>query len=145
MTDFDVPFTVHPGIFQVLGGQLVSDRLRALSELVKNSYDADATVVEVRFDEGDPRQIKVSDDGHGMSLREIRNGWLQLGTPLKRQKTESEGNPASGPSMVAAGRRGAQSQDETVTASRSRREPGLPRCVDLQATQRGAQSGGGAA
>ncbi len=96
--DFDVHFTVHPGIFQVLGGQLVSDTLRALSELVKNSYDADASVAEVSFEEKPTRSIVVSDDGHGMSLLEIRKGWLQIGTPLKRDRTESEekGRPYSG-------------------------------------------------
>src|SRR6266480_4619958 len=123
VTDFDVPFTVHPGIFQVLGSQLVSDPLRALSELVKNSYDADATVVEVNFEEGDPRRIIVTDDGHGMSLREIRDGWLQLGSPLKRNRTMSEEKerPLSG--SMGIGRLAAFSLSNDVVLETGRSKP----------------------
>jgi signal transduction histidine kinase len=86
----NVQFTVHPGIFQALGSQLVSEPLRALSELVKNAYDADASVAKIIFKDGRKRTISVVDDGHGMSLEEIGEGWLQLGTPLKRERIASE-------------------------------------------------------
>src|SRR3989442_15303241 len=88
-SEIRVPFTVHPGIFQVLGGQLVSDKLRAISELVKNAYDADASHVKVNFKDSDEHQITIEDNGNGMDLSTIRNGWLQIGTPLKRMSTVS--------------------------------------------------------
>src|SRR2546426_8303165 len=81
--------TVNPEILHVLGEQLVSDRITALSELVKNSYDADAEKVEIEFSGGD--SISISDDGHGMNLDSIRNGWLQIGTPSKRRTNISPG------------------------------------------------------
>jgi DNA mismatch repair ATPase MutL len=43
------PLTVNPETVGVLGEQLVSDPLTALSELVKNAYDADAESVSIRF------------------------------------------------------------------------------------------------
>src|SRR6266571_3623675 len=79
--------TVNPEILQVLGEQLVSDHITALSELVKNAYDADAERVEVEFTGGD--RLVVSDNGHGMNLDNIRHGWLQIGTPLKRRTSTS--------------------------------------------------------
>jgi anti-sigma regulatory factor (Ser/Thr protein kinase) len=88
-TEITGSITVSPEIFSVLGAQLVSDPFTALSELVKNSYDADAELVEVRFVENEHRSIVVEDDGSGMTLDEIREGWLQIGTPLKRKASVS--------------------------------------------------------
>ena len=78
------PITVNPETVGVLGEQLVSDPLTALSELVKNAYDADAEIVRVRFP-GTKDAIIIEDDGNGMSLKEIVKGWLEIGSALKRK------------------------------------------------------------
>lgn len=52
------------------GEELVSKYEIAVSELVKNSYDADATLVEVSISED---SIAISDNGIGMSLDTVRD------------------------------------------------------------------------
>jgi signal transduction histidine kinase len=78
------PVTFNPETVRVLGEQLVSDPLTALSELVKNAYDADAEKVTIRFPRN-RKTIVIQDDGNGMSLDEIVKGWLEIGTGLKRR------------------------------------------------------------
>ncbi len=52
---------------------LIKDDFSALIELVKNSYDADATQVSIDFEElEDGLKIKIVDDWHGMSEDDIR-------------------------------------------------------------------------
>jgi len=82
--------TIHPEILKVMGEYLVSDPVVAISELVKNAYDADATRVFVRITTKLTQQIVIEDDGHGMNLDEIKNGWLMIGTPMKRERTRSK-------------------------------------------------------
>lgn len=81
-------FKVHPGIFTILGEQLVSDAPRALAELVKNAYDADATEVAIalRKKPNGESELIVEDNGHGMTRRELVEGWLQIAAPNKREK-----------------------------------------------------------
>lgn len=42
--------TVHPSVVFKLGEDLITDDVQALTELIKNSYDADSAGVEVRID-----------------------------------------------------------------------------------------------
>jgi len=55
-----------PRSFRSSARRLVGQSHIALAELIKNSYDADATRVEVTVR---PDSIVVSDDGHGMDFR----------------------------------------------------------------------------
>ena len=41
-----------------------------LSEVVANSWDADATHVDINIDTKE-RKITITDDGHGMTLQDI--------------------------------------------------------------------------
>lgn len=70
----------------LLGEQLITDEVAAVSELVKNSYDADAEEVRVTFH--DPSNIEtgyieVWDNGNGMSVETVLSSWLELGTLSK--------------------------------------------------------------
>lgn len=82
-------FTVEGRLLRELGERLVKQPEVALLELVKNAYDADASICRVRLEL--PKQIVISDDGHGMTLEEFANGWMRIGTstraasPLSRQ------------------------------------------------------------
>jgi signal transduction histidine kinase len=79
------PLKANLHILRLLGDELIGSPRLAVFELVKNAYDADAELVTVRIDlESDSRTISIKDNGCGMSLDTIRNGWLQIGTPLKR-------------------------------------------------------------
>ena len=47
VTDFDsttASFRVHASLIYKLGESLIADEITALSELIKNAYDADATI-----------------------------------------------------------------------------------------------------
>ncbi len=79
---------VHPRVVFQLGESLVTDPVQALLELVKNSYDADATYVSVDVDThvavGDLRgRIAVGDNGIGMSEQTIKDGWLTISVSPK--------------------------------------------------------------
>lgn len=81
-------------LIRLIGEELISDEPVALVELVKNSYDADASQVTVRFEGDDPEhpdRIIVVDDGTGMSLDTFLNAWLEPGTATKRKQSKSVG------------------------------------------------------
>ena len=61
-------FSVDAALLAELGERLVGKAHIALAELIKNSYDADATAVEVRFSDG---RLSVVDNGHGMTFEEF--------------------------------------------------------------------------
>ena len=84
------PFTVDTHLFRELGQLLVGRDSTALVELIKNSYDADATHVTV-FGEAlhDPERgfIKVVDDGNGMTPEQFRRGFLRIASRSKDEGT----------------------------------------------------------
>jgi signal transduction histidine kinase len=73
-------FTVDAALLRELGERLIGQPHIALSELVKNSYDADATTCKIIFT---PESIEIRDDGKGMSFREFRDFWMRIGTTHK--------------------------------------------------------------
>jgi len=77
-------FRARAHILRLLGDQLIGNDQLAVFELVKNSYDADASRVKVTIRLGDDARIVIRDDGCGMDLDTIRNGWLEIGSQLKR-------------------------------------------------------------
>jgi signal transduction histidine kinase len=80
-------FTIESRILRELGERLVKQPEVALLELVKNAYDADASTCEIR-DEA-PDRLIVSDDGHGMTFKEFRDGWMRIGTSAKEASDSS--------------------------------------------------------
>ncbi|WP_189428301.1 sensor histidine kinase [Flexivirga endophytica] len=75
-----------------LGAELISSDRVALVELVKNAYDADATICVIAYDRTvDGRgRLLVLDDGHGMTGEELTNGWLELAGTKKVRNRVSE-------------------------------------------------------
>src|SRR5215203_4046853 len=81
-------FTVDTHIFRELGQLLVGRDSTALVELIKNSYDADATEVTVyaeNLDEAEKGVITVRDDGIGMTEPEFRGGFLRIASRVKEE------------------------------------------------------------
>ncbi len=78
-----IPFTVASALLSELGERLVGKAHIALAELVKNSYDADATKVIIRFYKD---QIEIIDNGHGMDASEFEHFWMRIGTPHKQEQ-----------------------------------------------------------
>ena len=78
-------FTIDAGLLRELGERLVGQPHIALAELIKNSYDADATQVTVKFSPNNDR-IEVSDDGHGMTFDAFETHWMRIGTVHKKER-----------------------------------------------------------
>ena len=74
--------------FRLIGRDLITDRVTALFELVKNCYDANAQNVTVALENiGAGKKnsvIRIEDDGYGMSFEDIRDKWMVIGTSSKR-------------------------------------------------------------
>lgn len=73
-------FEVSAALFEELGERLVSKPEIALAELVKNSYDADASKCTLTLNEV---EIIVSDDGHGMTEENFLRNWMVISTQAK--------------------------------------------------------------
>lgn len=93
-------------LIQTIGSDLIGDSYAALVELVKNSYDADATNVIITFkyskiEKDDALIISIKDDGHGMDFDTVINKWLVPATndKLKRKLSKKR-------SRVLQGRKG---------------------------------------
>lgn len=84
-----INFTIDSALLRELGERLVGKPHIALAELVKNSYDADASTVTIRFLPDEDR-IEVQDDGHGMDFDDFKKFWMRIGTTHKDQKRESK-------------------------------------------------------
>ncbi|ORE89770.1 ATP-binding protein [Aurantimonas sp. 22II-16-19i] len=91
MTDEPLRFKPYARLLTMLGDQLIRNEQVALAELIKNSYDADASWVKVSFNDfdenfrpGPAASIVIEDDGLGMSSELIRNHWVNPATPVKR-------------------------------------------------------------
>lgn len=75
--------------FRLIGRDLITDRVTALFELIKNCYDANATEVTISFSNvgciNENSSISISDNGIGMSFEDIRDKWMVIGTSSKRR------------------------------------------------------------
>lgn len=88
----EVGFTVDAGLIQRLGYELVGRAETAVSELIKNAYDADATTVSVTFINSDAPggTLIISDDGVGMTESQLVNGFMRISSADKIHNPISE-------------------------------------------------------
>ena len=82
----EIHFTVDSELLRELGERLVGRQYIALAELVKNSYDADASRVEIRIKDD---CIEVSDNGHGMTYEDFESRWMRVGSTHKTKEVTS--------------------------------------------------------
>ena len=75
-------FDVSTGLKTVLGRELITDDEVAIFELVKNSFDANATTVNIFFGKDN---VVVADNGSGMSLEDLKEKWLFVAYSAKRE------------------------------------------------------------
>lgn len=78
-------FKVSAELKNILGRDLITSPYIAILELVKNSYDAHATKVEITFDTD---YIEIADNGKGMSLDDLINKWLFVAYSAKSDGSE---------------------------------------------------------
>ncbi len=90
---------VDANVVRQLGEELITDAEQALLELIKNAYDADARVArvivnteDVNNPDGQKQRLRgsivVEDDGAGMDLATIRDGWLTISLSMKKALKE---------------------------------------------------------
>ena len=91
--------TIRPyaRLLTMLGDQLIKNEQIAVTELMKNSYDADADWVKVSFENfgkdykiQDDSRIVIEDNGRGMTHDVITNAWMNPATPNKFTKDVNE-------------------------------------------------------
>lgn len=90
-------------LFKHIGRNQIDSETIALIEIVKNSYDADATEVLITFDNATKHngEIIVTDNGHGMTHNQFEEFWMCPGTAHKEREHTS---PIFGRTML--GRKG---------------------------------------
>lgn len=93
----DLTYKIRPAarLIHTIGSDLIGDSYAALVELVKNSYDADASKVDIVFkfteiDNENALVISIKDDGHGMDFDTVVNKWLVPATNDKLKRKVSK-------------------------------------------------------
>lgn len=95
------PFEPYARLMNIIGDQLITNKIVGVIEVVKNCYDADAENVQVRFfnmenhgknylTEKEQPYIEIEDDGEGMTLKTITDVWLRPATPNKFDKRKNK-------------------------------------------------------
>src|SRR5579862_2408522 len=72
-----IPFTVSARTARLIGQENFANAEGAIIELVKNSYDAEASICIIIIDPISDR-ITILDDGDGMTEKTIREKWMTI-------------------------------------------------------------------
>ncbi len=89
-------------LITMIGDQLIRNEKIALMEIIKNSYDADASWVQIRFINFGRKDddliikkdslIEIEDDGIGMTFNIIKDAWMNPASPYKYLKHKNNEN-----------------------------------------------------
>ena len=85
-------FKVSSGLKNLIGRDLISDKYIAIFELVKNSYDANASRVKISYlvSKQGIGKIIISDNGSGMTYADIILKWLFVAYSEKKPQNRSK-------------------------------------------------------
>jgi signal transduction histidine kinase len=83
----NLQFRVSAELKNILGRDLITSPDIAILELVKNSYDAHASKVEITFDDD---YLTIADNGKGMSKKDLIDKWLFVAYSAKSDGTEDK-------------------------------------------------------
>lgn len=90
-----VHFKTHTLLKNLIGKDLINDDNIAITELVKNSYDANSSNVLLKFEgltqDTENSRLIISDTGDGMNKQDIIEKWLNIAYSAKRQTKQVEG------------------------------------------------------
>lgn len=78
-----INFTIDARTIFQIGRESIESVTLAVSEVIKNSYDADASFCYIRIEEN---RVIFHDNGTGMSYDGLKNNWLRIGTDNKIKK-----------------------------------------------------------
>ena len=87
----DEHFKISAYLKNIIGKELITDEFVAVFELVKNSFDANATEVKIIFEnQNNTEQAKliIGDNGKGMNYDELKDKWLFVAYSAKKDGTE---------------------------------------------------------
>jgi len=84
-----IPFNVNAYAARLIGRENVSKLDGAILELVKNTYDADATICLLYYNTKD-RYLLIADNGCGMNENTIVDNWMTIGNSTKFNDFHSE-------------------------------------------------------
>ena len=81
-------FRPRASLIRLLGDHLIGDRRGAVIELLRNAWDADASIAEVtvRGAGSADASLSVEDDGSGMTFETVRGVWLDIGSPHREEQ-----------------------------------------------------------
>ncbi|MCB9033789.1 MAG: sensor histidine kinase [Chitinophagales bacterium] len=79
----NIPFTVSARTARLIGQENFANAEGAIIELVKNSYDADASICVIIIDPVNDT-IRIMDNGDGMTVERIKTHWMTIGTDDKK-------------------------------------------------------------
>lgn len=84
-------FKISSALKNIIGKELINDKFIAVFELVKNSYDAGATRVDIKFTNfyKNPH-IEIVDNGCGMNYDDIINKWLFVAYSEKKERNQND-------------------------------------------------------
>ena len=85
-------FRISSALKNIIGSDLINDDFIAVFELVKNSYDAHASKVEITFENLHSKDAKIiiKDNGKGMNYDDLINKWLFVAYSAKKEGTEED-------------------------------------------------------
>lgn len=90
--EHQLQFKVSAALKNIIGRDLINDDFIAVFELVKNSYDAHASNVNIIFEKTEElfTKITIVDDGKGMNYEDLINKWLFVAYSAKKEGTEED-------------------------------------------------------
>ena len=97
MSSKELELIIKPQIIRLLGIQMYQKPADVISELIANSWDADAEKVEIEISDG---MVEVLDNGNGMTFDQCQNYYLNVGRDrrldTKNDKSERLDRPVLG-------------------------------------------------
>jgi hypothetical protein len=85
---------ISPSVLRELSG-VYQPFVKAIKEIISNSYDADANNVYLIFKD-DYKHLSIEDDGHGMNPIEFIRDYIRIGKSLAKEEYTKSGRPRIG-------------------------------------------------
>lgn len=85
----EIPFNVSARMAVLIGRENIPNLYSAITELIKNSYDADADACVIYYDDVNDK-VCLFDNGSGMTEQDIIDYWMNLGISMKLTKPNSK-------------------------------------------------------
>ena len=108
-----LPIRPYARLLTMLGDQLIKNERIALVELIKNSYDADADWVKIKFENfnndmsaNNNSSILIEDNGSGMTREDIEQSWMNPATPQKYSRKKKGERKTSDKKRIIQGEKG---------------------------------------